>query len=260
MRKNKGITLIALVVTIVVLLILAGISLNMVLGQNGIIKRAGEAKKNYSNASEEEDKTSKKAEKDMDKLIKGPPSEPTDIYAVLYTDGTLVLSNNDVKETDKTVKKDYGNVRDEKLTIYTSYDYSGLWANERASINQVVIKNKIVPTNMVGWFMNLGNLTELDLTNIDTSCVSSMQYLFLGCTGLTSLDLKSFDTSNVTDMGCMIAFCSSLTSLDLSTFDTSNVTDMRCIFEYCEKLTSIDIHTWDTSNVTSMRGMFYYCP
>lgn len=42
--KNEGITLIALVVTIVVLLILAGVSLNLVLGNNGIITKAGEAK------------------------------------------------------------------------------------------------------------------------------------------------------------------------------------------------------------------------
>ena len=42
--KNKGITLIALVVTIIVLLILAGISIMMLTGQNGILNRAGEAK------------------------------------------------------------------------------------------------------------------------------------------------------------------------------------------------------------------------
>ena len=44
MKGNKGITLVALVVTIVVLLILAGISLNLVLGENGIITRAQEAR------------------------------------------------------------------------------------------------------------------------------------------------------------------------------------------------------------------------
>ena len=42
-RKMKGITLVALVVTVVVLLILAGISLNLVLGNNGIITKAQEA-------------------------------------------------------------------------------------------------------------------------------------------------------------------------------------------------------------------------
>ena len=44
LRRNKGITLIALVVTIIVLLILAGISISMLTGQNGILNRATTAK------------------------------------------------------------------------------------------------------------------------------------------------------------------------------------------------------------------------
>ena len=43
-KKEKGITLIALVVTVVVLLILAGVSINLVIGNNGIITKAGDAK------------------------------------------------------------------------------------------------------------------------------------------------------------------------------------------------------------------------
>ena len=43
-KKNKGITLIALVITIIILLILAGISISMLTGQNGILNRAQEAK------------------------------------------------------------------------------------------------------------------------------------------------------------------------------------------------------------------------
>ena len=38
-KETKGITLIAMVVTIIILLILAGVSLNFVLGENGIITR-----------------------------------------------------------------------------------------------------------------------------------------------------------------------------------------------------------------------------
>ena len=46
MQKNsKGITLIALVITIIVLLILAGISISMLAGQNGILKQAINAQK-----------------------------------------------------------------------------------------------------------------------------------------------------------------------------------------------------------------------
>ena len=43
LKSKKGITLVALVVTIVVLLILAGVSINAVLGDNGIIKKANQA-------------------------------------------------------------------------------------------------------------------------------------------------------------------------------------------------------------------------
>ena len=49
-QANKGITLIASVVTIVVLIILATVSINAVLGQNGIIKKAKQAKEMYSNS------------------------------------------------------------------------------------------------------------------------------------------------------------------------------------------------------------------
>ena len=42
-KNAKGITLIALVVTIVVLLILAGVSINAVFGQDGIIQKAKDA-------------------------------------------------------------------------------------------------------------------------------------------------------------------------------------------------------------------------
>ena len=54
MRKNKGITLVALVVTIVVLLILAAVSINLVLGQNGLIANAKEAREKSKNAKDEE--------------------------------------------------------------------------------------------------------------------------------------------------------------------------------------------------------------
>ncbi|MBO5413423.1 MAG: hypothetical protein J6A29_03880 [Clostridia bacterium] len=47
-QRNKGITLIALVVTIIVLIILAAITINLVLGENGIIQKAKGASSKYS--------------------------------------------------------------------------------------------------------------------------------------------------------------------------------------------------------------------
>ena len=53
-EKNKGITLISLVVMIIVLLILSGISIGMINGENGIIKNAGKAKESAEIAEEKE--------------------------------------------------------------------------------------------------------------------------------------------------------------------------------------------------------------
>lgn len=54
LKQAKGITLIALVLTIIVLLILAGISIAMLTGENGIISQANEAKEKYKTAEIEE--------------------------------------------------------------------------------------------------------------------------------------------------------------------------------------------------------------
>jgi len=55
--STAGITLVALVVTIIVLIILAGVSISLVLGDNGIITKAREAKTNYQTAAENEKTT-----------------------------------------------------------------------------------------------------------------------------------------------------------------------------------------------------------
>ena len=50
--KESGITLIALVVTIIVLLILAGVTLNIAIDNGGLISRAREAKETYKQAEQ----------------------------------------------------------------------------------------------------------------------------------------------------------------------------------------------------------------
>ena len=53
-KSTKGITLIALVVTIIILLILAGVSIAMITGNNGILSQAGRAKKETNDAADRE--------------------------------------------------------------------------------------------------------------------------------------------------------------------------------------------------------------
>ena len=53
-KNSKAITLIALVITIVVLIILAGVTINLTLSQNGIFNKAKDARELYINAQEDE--------------------------------------------------------------------------------------------------------------------------------------------------------------------------------------------------------------
>jgi len=55
LKEKQGITLVALVITVIVLIILAGVTLSTLVGDNGIITKAKEAKQNMENASREED-------------------------------------------------------------------------------------------------------------------------------------------------------------------------------------------------------------
>lgn len=114
-------------------------------------------------------------------------------------------------------------------------------------------------TSMIQAFYQCSNLTSIDLTNVDTSNVTSMGYMFFNCRILTSLDVSNFNTGNVTNMDRMFCICSNLTSLDVSNFDTSNVTNMGYMFSNCSNLTSLDVRNFVTSNVTAMSSMFSDC-
>ena len=74
------------------------------------------------------------------------------------------------------------------------------------------------------------SVEELVLTNVDTSHMTTMEYMFSGARNLKSLDLSSFDTSHVTDMSDMFNNTKALSELDLSSFDMSNVTDTGGMF------------------------------
>ena len=56
MREERGITLVALVITVIVLIILAGVTLSTLVGDSGIITKAQEAKQNMANAVAVEEK------------------------------------------------------------------------------------------------------------------------------------------------------------------------------------------------------------
>ena len=108
-------------------------------------------------------------------------------------------------------------------------------------------------------FKDCKSITEINLSNFDTSLVSSMDFMFERCKSLTSLDLSNFNTSLVKRMIFMFSGCSSLTILNLTNFDTSLVTLMDSMFSHCSSLTSLDLSNFNTSLLDSADSMFYDC-
>ena len=82
----------------------------------------------------------------------------------------------------------------------------------------VRFEDKIRPVSTAKWFYKRSAIRGFEnLENLDTSKVTDMSYMFMGCSNsnLTRLDLSTFDTSNVTNMTSMFTDCSRMTSLNL---------------------------------------------
>ena len=85
-KKERGITLIALVVTIIVLIILTGISINLIFGTNGIINKAKLSKTLTEQASLNEQIALGEIDKELEKYIEGLPENTKDNPQVAGTE------------------------------------------------------------------------------------------------------------------------------------------------------------------------------
>ncbi len=77
--KEHGITLIALVITVIIILILAGVTLNTALGQNGLFQRAKLATEKYKEAEEQEKEAIEDIVKELDDIIPAEAGEKVSI-------------------------------------------------------------------------------------------------------------------------------------------------------------------------------------
>ena len=74
-REKKGITLIALVITIVILIILATVAINFAFGGDGLIRRAEQASEFYANDTAYTDESLANVEGYVDEVIPFTPQE-----------------------------------------------------------------------------------------------------------------------------------------------------------------------------------------
>ncbi len=116
-KEQKGITLIALVITIIVLLILAGVSIAMLGGQNGILTQSNNAKRETSRAEA------------VEKINLSLNAVKAKVYEKLVSDDTytaLTTDKNDVNsEIVDVMKEDLGTTLTKSTTaVDGKYTYS----------------------------------------------------------------------------------------------------------------------------------------
>ena len=135
-------------------------------------------------------------------------------------------------------------------------------AGGRSSLTNIVFGENFKTDNvttMEAMFQYCSKLTNIDVSDCNTSKVTNMNYMFLGCSALTNMDLSNWNTSRVTSMDCMFSECPGLTSLNVSIWNTSKLTSCIFMFNKCSKLTNMDLSRWDMSKITNNEAMFQYC-
>lgn len=185
-----------------------------------------------------------------------------DIVYAIFCEGNSTLSFDVIKKNLK-VGHWYG---DKKITqtwknddIVNSPQWPA-WTGIKEKVATLCFKEAfkdVKPVNGTNWFYGMSTLSSIEgIENLNTSEMTSMDYMFDGCRIIKSLDLSSFNTSKVTTMRYMFSYCRGLKTLNLDSFDTSNVTNMYAMFSGCDMLKDLEIGSLNTSNVTNMSYMF----
>lgn len=139
----------------------------------------------------------------------------------------------------------------------------GWYQTKSADIKTVVFKRNFRdarPTTCSLWFGSCTNLTSIEgLENLNTSDVTSMDYMFYKCGQLRALDLSGFNTEKVENMRDMFSNCKNLETLNLSSFKTNNLTNMSEMFLECNKIAQLNLSGFNTSGVKALDLVFKNC-
>lgn len=206
MKSNKGITLIALIITIIIMLILVGVVTNIVI-KTKLFEVAKDATTRWNSAQMNESKSIDEVDKLIDEIVYNKV-EPTEMYAALYSDGTLVFyknSENILNERNgATLVKQTENISDTRELSDAEQKALLFWAGDQeqaGQITSVVIAEEIAPISAKRLFMNLKNIKSITgLNKLNTCNVTSMYLMFGNCSSLEKLNISNFNTENVTSM------------------------------------------------------------
>ena len=138
-QENKAITLIALVITIIVLIILTGVAINLAFGQNGLVAKAKQASENYRIAKEKEELELEIVDIQTQTIKEeGRIATLQDLYNKIdKLKYTIELSNKEIANLDSTIANPtYALVNKIESNIYFTVD-------KKLEITKVEVKGKV---------------------------------------------------------------------------------------------------------------------
>ena len=115
-------------------------------------------------------------------------------------------------------------------------------------------------SDLFGLFLDCYTISEIDLSNFNTSNVQNMQEAFNGCKSLISINFANFDTTKVTNMHKMFMNCEKLISLDLSNFHTNSLVKMDQMFNNCTNIVTINLSNLNATFLADIYQTFKDCP
>lgn len=187
MKKNDtGITLVALVITIIVMLILAGVAINLTIGENGLIVKTQQAKNEYQ-------KVAVKEELELGII---------DVMAKVPQDNELSMNDYIIKELPNHLKQEI--VMNEDLTgIYKGYEY---WIDDKYVVH---IDEKIDKEDLIqylykegdecvsvtgGWDSYYKDVTTINQSNEKVVSISSQAQQYGNYFTDYKIDLTKYNT------------------------------------------------------------------
>ena len=254
--NQKGVTLIALVVTVIILIILAGVSITMVVGENGILTRASDAKIETAVAAVKENLHLDQIEKTMNeeeltaetllaegkvkRTVQKAEDENYYMYYTLQEDAVggmqglgkgNAASLRDVFliDDDLNVKyiasngKEYGdNIEEKILEDETEIRFSSKAFSEYISKISGVTEDEMK-------FKWMKNQTSLTIADVNITSLADLVFF----PELTTLTIGSFDTTNYPNTGTMtmdtlegIGNCTKLEKLELVRLYVNDISEI----------------------------------
>lgn len=282
-KADNGITLLAVVITIIVLLILTGVTIATLTGNNGILTQAFHARKELDIAQEKEGIQIAKLSSEMEEEHITETIFQNEIDSFFGKEqATVKKSGSTFLVKFKNSQRTYKVYEDNTVVQYNvvstlkgnkgSANYEGEYYAYKDKIKKIVFENQITRKEETSqsWDVseeqNGNSMAYLvdDELYIQTEGIiafpQNSSNLFHGFKNLESIvGLENVDTSKVNSMLSMFINCSKLTDLDVHDFNTSNVENMMYMFYGCSSLKKIDVSNFDTRKVRTILGLFYNC-